>query len=677
MTMTSKFIVRKSMHWLIALGVVITFVAQAQEPSAALLTPPVALLNENVPPVSVALQADVTRYTEFKPTSFTAWHSKKREMLVVRRHLNTPQIFALSAPGAPLSLRTDYVEPVRGASIQPKGGEAMIFTKDTGGNEVFRLYRSDSLDAKGIAVAKPITPEDRRVNGSAWAKAGDRIAYLTVPLNRSGATDSIQTELFVGNPKAMETDPKASRLLASLPGGGWGGLSFSFDDKRLVMTEYVSANESKIWLIDIATGKREQFIEAGLAGKTDEKVSYGGVRFSRDGKGLYAESDHDSEFKRLVYIDLSTRLSRVLSGNINWDIQSFSVSKDGKLIAMVSNQDGVDVLHLLRLADMKWLPTPKLPNGGIGGLSWFKDTDTLALTVSSAKAPSDVFSYSVKSEKMERWTTHEAVGVDPTKFVEAEVARWKSFDGRMISGLVYRAPAAKYPGKRPVVINIHGGPEAQAQAGFGGRNNYYGNEMGITTIYPNVRGSSGFGKTFLKLDNGRLREDSVKDIRALFDWIAAQPDMDASRVMVTGGSYGGYMVLAIAALYPEHIAGAIDAVGISNFVTFLQNTESYRRDLRRVEYGDERDPSMRAFLQEISPLNRAEKMTKPMFIVQGKNDPRVPYTEAEQIVATLKKQNTPYWYMLADNEGHGFAKKANSDYLFYSQINFMRKYLLE
>ncbi|MBK7685180.1 MAG: S9 family peptidase [Rhodocyclaceae bacterium] len=675
--MASKFTASAAARLLWALGTFVALAAQAQDPSAALLTPPVALLNENVPPVSVALQADVTRYTEFKPTSFTAWHSKKREMLVVRRHLNTPQIFALSAPGAALSLRTDYVEPVRGASIQPKGGEAMIFTKDTGGNEVFRLYRSDSLDTKGIAVAKPITPEDRRVNGSAWAKAGDKIAYLTVPLNRSGATDGIQTDLFVGDPKAMEADPKAARLLATLPGGGWGGLSFSFDDKRLVLVEYVSANESKIWLMDIATGKREQFIEAGLEGKTDEKVSYGGVRFSRDGKGLYAESDRDSEFKRLVYIDLKTRISRVLSGNINWDIQSFSVSKDGKLIAIVSNEDGVDVLHLLRPADMKWLPTPKLPNGSIGGLSWFKDTDTLALTVSSAKAPSDVFSYSVKSGKMERWTTHEAVGVDPAKFVEAEVARWKSFDGRMISGLVYRAPAAKYPGKRPVVINIHGGPESQAQAGFGGRNNYYGNEMGITTIYPNVRGSSGFGKTFLKLDNGRLREDSVKDIRALFEWIAAQPDMDASRVMVTGGSYGGYMVLAIAALYPEHIAGAIDAVGISNFVTFLQNTESYRRDLRRVEYGDERDPSMRAFLQEISPLNRAEKMTKPMFIVQGKNDPRVPYTEAEQIVATLKKQNTPYWYMLADNEGHGFAKKANSDYLFYSSINFMRKYLLE
>ena len=209
------------------------------------------------------------------------------------------------------------------------------------------------------------------------------------------------------------------------------------------------------------------------------------------------------------------------------------------------------------------------------------------------------------------------------------------------------------------------------------RNNYFTSEMGITVIYPNVRGSSGYGKSFLKLDNGRLREDSVKDIGALFDWIAAQPDMDASRIMVSGGSYGGYMSLAIATLYSDRIAAAIDVVGISNFVTFLENTESYRRDLRRVEYGDERDPEMRKFLETISPLNRAAQIKKPLFVVQGKNDPRVPYTEAEQIVATLKKSGTPVWYMVAADEGHGFAKKANADYQFYATIEFMRRYLLD
>jgi dipeptidyl aminopeptidase/acylaminoacyl peptidase len=190
-----------------------------------------------------------------------------------------------------------------------------------------------------------------------------------------------------------------------------------------------------------------------------------------------------------------------------------------------------------------------------------------------------------------------------------------------------------------------------------------------------VRGSSGYGKTFLALDNGRLREDSVKDIGALLDWIATQPDLDARRVVVSGGSYGGYMSLAVATHYADRIAGAVDVVGISHFVTFLQNTESYRRDLRRVEYGDERDPAMRELLHQISPLTQAHRITKPLFVVQGKNDPRVPYTEAEQIVAQARANRTPVWYMRAENEGHGFARKENADYQFYATVLFLQQVL--
>ena len=213
--------------------------------------------------------------------------------------------------------------------------------------------------------------------------------------------------------------------------------------------------------------------------------------------------------------------------------------------------------------------------------------------------------------------------------------------------------------------------------GFLGRFNYLIDELGIAVIQPNVRGSSGFGKTFLALDNGRLREDSVKDIGALLDWIATQPNLDASRVLVTGGSYGGYMSLAVSVHYADRIAGGIDVVGISNFVTFLQNTESYRRDLRRVEYGDERDPAMREFLERISPLTQAHRIQKPLFVVQGKNDPRVPFTEAEQIVAKLRENRIPVWYLRAENEGHGFARKENADFQFYATIQFLRDTILK
>ena len=261
-------------------------------------------------------------------------------------------------------------------------------------------------------------------------------------------------------------------------------------------------------------------------------------------------------------------------------------------------------------------------------------------------------------------------------FAEPRIVRWPSFDGREMTGLHYHPPK-RFEGKRPVIVSIHGGPESQAKAGFIGRNNYFVGELGIAVIYPNVRGSTGFGKSFAKLDNGRRREDSVKDIGALLDWIRAQPDLDGDRVMVLGGSYGGYMALATSFRYADRIAGAVSVVGISNFVTFLERTESYRRDLRRAEYGDERDPLMREFLEVIAPVNNAERMKKPLLVAQGRNDPRVPRTEAEQIVATLKRQGTPAWVIEAADEGHGFAKKPNADFLFYAIVAFAERTLLK
>jgi dipeptidyl aminopeptidase/acylaminoacyl peptidase len=226
------------------------------------------------------------------------------------------------------------------------------------------------------------------------------------------------------------------------------------------------------------------------------------------------------------------------------------------------------------------------------------------------------------------------------------------------------------------MINIHGGPEGQSRPGYVGSLNYFLNEMGIGIIFPNVRGSSGYGKTFLTLDNGMKREESVKDIGSLLDWIGKQPDLDPERVMVTGGSYGGYMTLAVATMYNDRIKASVDVVGISNFISFLKNTESYRRDLRRVEYGDERDPAMNAYFEKIAPLNNAGMIKKPMFIVQGGNDPRVPRTEAVQMAEKIKSNGGVVWYLEAKDEGHGFRKKTNADYQRFATILFMQKYLL-
>jgi len=635
--------------------------ATAQE---TVIAPPAAMVLENVPPVRASLAKQVAKYNEFKPTSYASWHPTKLEMIVSRRHNNTPQLFRVAKPGAPLELMTDYAEPVRSAQYEPRHGKFYVFGRDTGGNEVFRAYRRDV----GSSDAIPVTPDNRRVQDTAWAKKGGKLLYVTVPVGRQGSNDSINSTISIVDP----LQPEQARVLAELPGGGWGSFEFSHDDKQLVYSEYVSANESYLWLMDVASGKSRRLTEKG-----GEPVAYGRAVFSRDGKGIYTTSDRGSEFARLVYLDLASGKETVLTPQINWDIDAFDLSDDGKLLAFVANEDGTSVLRMMSTRDRKLAAQPKLPMGVIGSLEWHNDSRHLALSLSSARSPSEVYSIDAKNGAVTRWTRHEKMEVDMNRFVEPELVRWKSFDGRMISGFAYRPDAKKFPGKRPVVINIHGGPEGQSTPGFLGRNNYYTDEMGLTVIYPNVRGSTGYGKSFLKLDNGKLREDSVKDIGALLDWIATQPDMDASRVAVVGGSYGGYMTLAVSTMYPERIAAAIDIVGISNFVTFLERTESYRRDLRRVEYGDERDPDMRKWMEATAPANNAAKIKKPLFVVQGKNDPRVPWQEADQIVATVKKNGTPVWYMTANDEGHGFGKKANADYLFYSTIDFFNTYLLK
>ena len=244
----------------------------------------------------------------------------------------------------------------------------------------------------------------------------------------------------------------------------------------------------------------------------------------------------------------------------------------------------------------------------------------------------------------------------------------------MIPAFVYRPDG---PGPHPVIVSIHGGPEGQARPTFSATYQLWIERLNAAVIVPNVRGSAGYGKTYLQLDNGMRREDSVRDIGALLDWIGEQPELDQERVAVFGGSYGGYMVLASSVHYSDRLKAAVDIVGISNFVTFLENTQDYRRDLRRPEYGDERDPEMRAHLQAISPLNNVEEIDVPMFVVQGENDPRVPVSEAEQMVAALRAQGSPVWYMNALNEGHGYRKKENRDLFSEATVLFLENWLLD
>lgn len=616
------------------------------------------LVVEGIPPVPASLVETVGRYTEFRRAAFLSWHPTKREMLIRTRFAETPQIHRVQAPGSARAQLTFFSDAVRGAAYPPKGGDWFVFAKDSAGNEFYQLYRYDL--ASGASTL--LTDGSSRNSNAVWSNTGDRLAYSST--RRNGK----DTDLYVLNP----TDPPSDRLLAKLEGSGWRVLDWSPDDRTLLVLEFISINESHLWRLDATTGEK-----ALLTPKDGpEPVSYGGGRFSKDGKGLYVTTDRDSEFHRLAHIDLATMLPTYLTDAIAWGVEDFDLSRNGRRLAFVTNEDGVGILHIMDVATGQLQAAPKFPVGIISGLQWHANGTDLGLTVESVRSPADAYSFNIATGKVERWTHSETGGLNSDSFPDPELVRWKSFDGRTLSGFLY-LPPSRFAGKRPVAMSIHGGPEGQARPQFLARQNYWLNELGVALLYPNVRGSAGYGKTFLKLDNGLLREDAYKDIGALLDWIATRPGLDAGRVMVFGTSYGGHMALAVGTRYADRIRCLLDIVGISNIATFLQNTEAYRRDLRRVEYGDERELSMRAFLERIAPVNNADKLKKPLFVVQGKNDPRVPLSEAEQMVATARKNGTPVWYLMARDEGHGFAKKKNADFLFYATILFMQEHLLK
>ncbi len=678
-----------------------TALALVSAAHAEFLTPASNLVIEGIPSIPSDLAKKVAAYTEFKASAVVAWHPKDGSVLIRSRLGNVAQLQLVKSPGAKPEPLTDFPDAVTGGTFQPKKGDYLLFEKASGGDEVFRIYRLDLNNAGNDASKKvtAISPEGERAAAPSWNRAGDRIVFTTVTVDKNsragkatGAERVATTKLYLLDPMK----PEAAKVVATFEGGRVSNFRFSRDDKNLAYLEYVSANESHLWMMNIATGKKTRITAETKAGETT--VAYGSARFARDGKRIYTTSDRDSEFSRLVTIDLTTGKETPLTTDLKYDVDEFAISNHANRIAFTTNEDGSSVLRFLDLATGKELPRPALLAGEISGLRWKsggnEDSDSeekeekndspsgkeppqLAFNLASARSPGEVYTFNLGTVKMTRWTNGAMPGLNPLDFVDPKLVRWKSFDGLTISGFLYQPDAKKFAGKRPVIINIHGGPEGQARPGFIARNNFMVNEMGLAIIYPNVRGSTGFGKTFLAMDNGMKREDSVKDIGALFEWIKAQPDLDASKVLVIGGSYGGYMTLAVSTNYADQIVGSIDIVGISNFVTFLTNTESYRRDLRRVEYGDERIPEMRKFLEAISPLTNAEKIKKPLFVVQGKNDPRVPYTEALQIVDKVKKQHVPVWFLMANDEGHGFAKKSNQDYLFYAQIQFMETVLLK
>jgi dipeptidyl aminopeptidase/acylaminoacyl peptidase len=634
-----------------------------------------SLLYEGIPAEAMTAPAALSGWLDARGTAFLDWFADG-SLLVARRAGDATQLHRVGKALAPPEQLTRDAEPISSAVAHPYDANLVVYRKDRGGDENTQLW----LRNIAAGTDKLLTDGRSRHGLPVFAQDGRRIAYA------SNARDPASNDIFLSD----IVSGAGPRLVLA---GGSEDLEvqdWSLDDTRLAVIRYRSSTDSELLLVDVGTG--EQTIiepsQAPVRGRRSSKpagpVSVGAAHFSRDGRGLYFTSDRGGEFMALHYLDLYTRQQSTLTPGTRWDVESFTVSADGRFLAYALNEAGLSRLVLRDLRIRADVLLPPLPAGAvIDEVSFDRRSNRLAVALQAANIPAEVLVYDINSADasalpqvaLARWTQGELAGIDPAKLVPAQLVEFPTWDDldkrrRMLSAFVYRPTA---PGPHPVVIDIHGGPESQFRPRWDAFRQYLVGELGYVVIAPNVRGSAGYGRSFLKLDDGALREDSVRDIGALLVWLAAQRDLDRNRVVVTGGSYGGYMALASLVQYGDRLAGAIDVVGISNFVTFLTNTSGYRRDLRRVEYGDERDPQMRALLTAISPLTNAKSIRKPLLIVQGLNDPRVPASESEQMKAMARASGGEVWYLAASDEGHGFRKKPNSDAYRAVAVAFLKR----
>ena len=616
---------------------------------------PAAIEAKEVPVVPAELMAKLAQYQSVRGASFRGFAPDGSGILIGTRFGNSSQLHRVYEPGGRREQITFFDEPVSGSFLPKATDGAIVMLMDSGGNENDQVYL---LDRQKFATTRLTDGKSRNKLGAVRPDG----SQIVVTSNQRNGRD---VDLYLADPR----QPGSMKVVMQVDQQTWSAYDWSRDGKTLLLNRYVSANESYPALLDVASGQRTE-----LPRPTKHKAAFGPMAFAADGKSILIASDAGGEFSRLARLDLASQKYTWLTDDIPWDVSDIAVEPITGDIVVVVNEDGASRLYLLSHGDGSRRAL-KLPLGIVSGLEFSPDGKRLGFTLARPDSPPDAYSLTVAEGELTRWTFSEVGGLNPASFLAPSRIQFKSFDDRMIPAYYFRPRVASSSKKVPVFISIHGGPESQYQPFFSPIIQYHLNELGMAVICPNVRGSSGYGKTYLALDNAEKREDSVKDIGALLDWIAQQPELDSSRVVVSGGSYGGYMVLASLTHFGDRIKAGIDNVGIANFVTFLERTAPYRVDLRRAEYGDERDPRMRATFDRISPLNNADKIRSALMVVHGRNDPRVPFFEAEQIAAKVRASGKPVWTLFANNEGHGFAKRDNSDYQRAVEVLFLKQHL--
>ena len=607
---------------------------------------------ENVPEIPEDVGAAVQRYQNYREARFQDWLADGT-MLITTRFGTTSQVHHVAEPRHARTQLTFHEEPVAEAQAIP-GGERFLYRRDTGGDEWFQLYVGDVAGAEAIQLTEPGTR-----NQSAVVSKDGRLVVWSRAM-RGSADYAIMT--------ANPSDPQ-SRRVAWQGTGSVGPTDISADGRHVLVSRNLSNRENRLLVLDLETGETR---ELGWSAATPAR--YDEPRFARDGRSVIAITDAGSDVSRLMEFDLDTGRSRSISPESRWGIEDYDLSDDGRLLAFAFNEEGYSRVVVQDFVTRRALPQPEsLDRGVLTGLEFSPDGTRLAIGLSTPTYAGDVFAFNLADGAIERWTSSEMGALQRSQLAEPRLIRFDSFDGLSVPAFVYRPRNIAADTRTPVIIDIHGGPESQTRPLWNPGAQYFAEMLGATIILPNVRGSEGYGTRYLNLDNGERREDSVRDIGALLDWIGTQPDLDPARVAVYGQSYGGYMSLASMVHFSDRLVGGVERYGISNWTSFLQNTEAYRRDNRRAEYGDERVPAMRAVFDRISPLNNVGRITKPMLVMQGANDPRVPQSESDQVVRELRANGIEAWYVLFADEGHGFQKKHNNDLRREVETLFLRR----
>lgn len=656
--------VRSALIFVIGTAIVVggARLSGAQKPPEAnaavkFVTPNANLVAENIPPVPAALAEEVSRYAGAYGLPLAGWHPSKRELWLKGLSSSVTWLSRVESPGAtaqtfvyiPAGLAYDVY-------LQPQA-KYLLYNIAAAGDEQFQLYLYD------IAARQSTLLTDGRSRNTepVWSRAGDRFIYGSASLDADGVS------LYTMNP----LDLRSNKLVAQIDGAYLKAYDWSPDDRQVIYAAFTANTASTLWLLEVASGKSTPLTPR----QSGDEMYYSGARFKHDGSGVYVITDRDSDVRRLAYLDIAAGGVKFLTGG-RWDVEQFQPAPDGRTIAYAVNEDGVSRLYLRDEKSGEVRPVTGVPLGVISDLRWHTNSVALAFNLRSPRAPLDVYVLDTRTGALQPWARSVYGGIDPKKLVEPELIRWKSFDGLELSGFLYR-PQASFSGKRPVIVDLHGGPLEQYRPVYGYTHNYFLNELGVAIIYPNVRGSKGYGKRFASLDDGVRREDSVSDVGALLDWIGEQPGLDADRVLVRGASYGGYLALSVAAKYGDRIRAAVSDSGISNLASAVERNEGWDRAIQRVEFGDERDPKTRAFLERIAPVNNADKIKVPLLVIHGTHDSRVKVSEAEQVVRAVKAHGGKVWFLLGKNEGHGFTQQSNRDYQLCAEILFAKEFLLK